>query len=190
MTTGGHKDPTDHGKGRSRPFLRWIAFPVTVLEMSGKIIAATTLTFMFCVLLVNVIMRYAFNSGIPWASEIHAILLPWLVAGGIVVAAVRGRNIAINLLPDLISDQGRRWLFIIVNLCILVIAVNVLWSSQPILKASQFQRLSTLGIKQVWGYSSLVYAFGAMAIIAAAEVLRGLLLRDTDTSDPANSSLS
>jgi TRAP-type C4-dicarboxylate transport system permease small subunit len=73
---------------------------------------------------------------------------------------------------------------------ILVIAVSVLWSSQPILKASQFQRLSTLGIKQIWGYSSLVYAFGGMALIAVLDVLRVLLERDVSASDPTKTSLS
>jgi TRAP-type C4-dicarboxylate transport system permease small subunit len=183
-------DKTNHGRGRSRPLLRWIAAPITVLDWSGQIIAALTLAFMFCALLVNVVLRYVMNSGLPWASEIHAVLLPWMVAGGIVIAAARGRNIAITLLPDLISDQARRWLFVTVNLLILVIAVSVLWSSQPILKASQFQRLSTLGIKQVWGYSSLVYAFGSMAIIAFLELLRALLVRDIGTSDPTKTSLS
>lgn len=184
------KDTSDQGGGRSRPLLRWVQVPISVLDQSGQIIAALTLAFMFCALLVNVILRYVLNSGLPWASEIHAVLLPWMVAGGIVIAAARGRNIAITLLPDLIGSRGRRWLFIAVNLMILVIALSVLWSSQPILKASQFQRLSTLGIKQIWGYSSLVYAFGGMAVIALLELLRALLERDISVSDPTKTSLS
>jgi TRAP-type C4-dicarboxylate transport system permease small subunit len=141
-------------------------------------------------LLVNVILRYVLNSGLPWASEIHAVLLPWMVAGGVVIAAARGRNIAITLLPDLMGAQGRRWLFVVVNLMILVIATSVLWSSQPILKAAQVQRLSTLGIKQIWGYSSLIYAFGGMAVIALLDMLRVLLERDVSPGDPTRTSLS
>ena len=164
--------------------------PVLVLDWSGQVIAALTLAFMFCALLVNVILRYVLNSGLPWASEIHAVLLPWMVAGGVVIAAARGRNIAITLLPDLMGAQGRRWLFVVVNLMILVIAASVLWSSQPILKAAQVQRLSTLGIKQIWGYSSLIYAFGGMAVIALLDMLRVLLERDVSPGDPTRTSLS
>lgn len=184
------KDTSHQGGGRPRPLLRMIQLPINVLDWSGQIIAAVTLAFMFCALLVNVILRYVLNSGLPWASEIHAVLLPWMVAGGVVIAAARGRNIAITLLPDLLGVRGRRILIIAVNLMILVIAVSVLWSSQPILKASQFQRLSTLGIKQIWGYSSLVYAFGGMAVIAVMDVLRVLLERDLSASDPTKASLS
>ena len=164
--------------------------PVLVLDWSGQVIAALTLAFMFCALLVNVILRYVLNSGLPWASEIHAVQLPWMVAGGVVIAAARGRNIAITLLPDLMGAQGRRWLFVVVNLMILVIAASVLWSSQPILKAAQVQRLSTLGIKQIWGYSSLIYAFGGMAVIALLDMLRVLLERDVSPGDPTRTSLS
>lgn len=190
MTQGERNIPHNTAEGRSRPSLRWLQLPVITLEWTGKIIAAATLTFMFSALFVNVVLRYSFGSGIPWAYEIHAVLLPWMVAGGIVIAAARGRNITINLLPDLLPDQGRRWLLVAVNLIIVVIALSVLWSSQPILKASQFQRLSTLGIRQVWGYSSLVYAFGAMAAISTLDLLRGLIDPQPKDSDPADASLS
>lgn len=183
-------ETSDQGGGRSRPLSVWVERPIHLLDWSGQIIAALTLAFMFGALLVNVILRYFLNSGLPWASEIHAVLLPWMVAGGVVIASARGRNIAITLLPDLLGQQGRRVLFIAVNLMVLVIAVSVLWSSQPILKASQFQSLSTLGIKQIWGYSSLVYAFGGMAVIAMLDVLRVLLERDISVSDPTKTSLS
>ena len=66
----------------------------------------------------------------------------------------------------------------------------MLWTSQPIFKASQFQSLSTLGIKQVWGYSSLIYAFGAMAVIAALSIIRALLGEDVIDHDPSHASLS
>jgi TRAP-type transport system small permease protein len=132
---------------------------------------------MFVALLVNVVLRYAFGTGIPWAYEIHAILLPWLVAGGLVIAAAHGRNIAITLLPDMLPLPVRRWFMIGVQLAILAISVAVVWTSQPVLRASQFQTLSTLGVKQIWGYSSLVFGFAGMAVIAGMDVVR-LLARD------------
>lgn len=182
--------PAHIGKGRKRPFLALVTAAMSILEWSGKIISGATLGIMFVALFSNVVLRYAFGSGIAWAYEIHAVLLPWLVAGGIVIAATRSRNIAISLLPDLVSPASRRIVFFAVQFVIVLIAVSVLWSSQPILKASQFQKLSTLGIKQIWGYSSLVYAFGAMAVIAALEIIRMMLSGDLQDNDPAHGSLS
>lgn len=190
MTRRDTTSPAKIGRGRHRPFLDWVRHAISVFEWSGKIIAVATLGFMFVALFINVFLRYSFGSGIPWAYEIHAVLLPWLVASGIVVAAARSRNIAISLLPDALQPGMQRALLIAVNIAIIIIAVTVLWSSQPILKASQFQKLSTLGIRQVWGYSSLIYAFGAMAFIAALDILRVLFTDAPRPADPAHGSLS
>ncbi|MFV0333286.1 MAG: TRAP transporter small permease [Tropicimonas sp.] len=179
-------------EGAGRPFPIWLGGIPVLLDWSGRLIAVTCLLFTFVALLVNVILRYVFGSGIAWAYEIHAILLPWLVAGGVVIAAARGRNIAITLLPDLLAARGRQMLAIAINAAILAISLAVLDSSQPILKASKFQTLSTLGVKQIWGYSSLVYAFGGMAVIAVVDLLRALTDRAAfdDGIDPGKSSLS
>lgn len=190
MTSGGHRPEHGTDKGRSRPLLRAVRGVIATLEWSGKIIAVATLGVMFVALFTNVVLRYAFGSGIPWAYEIHAVLLPWLVAGGIVIAAAQGRNIAIGLLPDMIGPRARLFILLLVNVLIVIIAVSVLWSSLPILKASQFQRMSTLGIQQIWSYSSLVYAFGAMSVIAFLRALHLLATGTPDGNDPANTSLS
>lgn len=190
MSSGARMQPdVENKKGRSRLFLTAATGVISALEWSGKIIAFVMLSMTFVTLLVNVILRYATGSGIAWAYEIHAMTLPWLVAGGIVIAAARARNIAILLLPDMLNPTLQRALLIAVNIIIVVISVNVLVSSQPILKASKFQTLSTLGIKQIWGYSSLVYAFASMAVIAALSVVRVAYIAP-EKSDPEHSSLS
>lgn len=190
MNHGDNRTPQAHGQGRSRPALTLLTGVVGAIEWTGKVIAFAMLAFTFVTLFVNVFLRYAFGTGIPWAYEIHAVSLPWLVAGGVVIAAARSRNITITLLPDLLSPANTRILLVVTNLFIALIAAKVLWESQPILKASTFQTLSTLGIKQVWGYASLVYAFGAMSLIAAIDIVRLLLAPPPETRDPAHSSLS
>lgn len=157
---------------------------------SAKVIAVACLGAMFVALLMNVVLRYAFASGVPGAYEIHALLLPWLVAGGVVIAAANGANIAVTLLPGLLGPRAGQVLLLVVQAAILLISVSVLVSSQPILRASQFQVLSTLGIKQVWGYASLVYAFGGMSLIAVIDILRVLLGGLRWDASPGSGSLS
>ena len=87
-------------------------------------------------LLTNVILRYGFDSGITWVYEIHAILLPWLVAGGILIAAARGGTSRSPFCPTRLRRSQAKSAFMPVDLILLVIAISVLWSSQPILGAS------------------------------------------------------
>ncbi|WP_245731053.1 TRAP transporter small permease [Rubrimonas cliftonensis] len=163
---------------------------VGLLDWSGRLIAVSCLGVMFAALLTNVVLRYAFGSGIAWAYEIHALLLPWLVAGGVVIAAARGRNITVTLVPELAGAGTARLLAIAAQLAVLAICLGVLQSSRPILKAAQFQTLSTLGVRQIWGYASLVYAFGGMGVIAALTALRLVAGGDAPLRDPARASLS
>lgn len=169
--TGGRQRPLVHG------LLKLCRGLTLGLDYSARVIAVTAMAVMFTLLLMNVVLRYIFTTGIPMAYEIHAVLLPWLVAGGLVVASARNRNIAVTLLPDLMPPAVRRLVLIAVQGIILLIAVSIVWSGQPILRASTFQSLSTLGVKQVWGYASLPYSFACISVIATCDLLR-LILRD------------
>ncbi len=180
----------NEGKGRSRPLLALAGHVSTAIDWSGRIVAVACLAVMFALLFVNVVLRYTLSDGIAWAYEIHAVLLPWLVAGGVVAAAAQGRNIRVSILPGLLGETARRWLSIAVHLAVAVICITVLWSSQPILKASQFQSLATLGIKQVWGYASLLFAFGGMGLIALVETARLLFGGDAECGVAEDSSLT
>ena len=190
MAAGDKKSPQTGREGRMRPFLGPVRGATNLLDWSGRIIVFNCLTSMFAALLVNVVLRYAFGAGIAWAYDIHALLLPWLVAGGLVIASARASNISVAILSGMLSGHRRLVLNFVVEATILVISVSILWSSQPILKASQFQTLSTLGIKQVWGYSSIAFAFGAMALLAVFGILRTLAGEDITDPDPAHASLS
>ena len=187
---GGGNAPDPAPRGLPARVARLARGLITALDLSGRVIAVACLSTMFAALLVNVVLRYAFGGGIAWAYEIHALLLPWLVAGGLVVASARGRNIAVTLLSDLLPPRTRLGLNLAIQAVVLLIAVNVLWSSQPIMRASQFQTLSTLGIKQIWGYGSLLYAFAALALIAALEIARTLAGEDIADREPGHASVS
>jgi TRAP-type C4-dicarboxylate transport system permease small subunit len=195
MSTQSTGNGSINGEGRQRPFssppfMSQLRKLVVLLDWSGCLIAVACLAMLFAALLANVILRYFFGSGIAWAYEIHALLLPWMVAGGMVIASARGSNIAITLLPEVLKASQRRTLRLIINAVIAVISVSVLWSGQPILKASNFQSLSTLGIKQIWGYSSMVYAFGGMAVIALIEAVSALFGTDSVQEEASRASFS
>jgi TRAP-type C4-dicarboxylate transport system permease small subunit len=178
------------GEGPTGPLIRLFLQIKQILDWSGRLIAAASLLALFVVLLINVILRYFFGSGIAWAYEIHGLLLPWLVAGGLLMAASHGRNIAVTLLPEMLGVRWQRSIMIAVHLCALVISVSVVVSSTPILRAAQYQTFSTIPISQIWGYFSLIYAFGGMAVIAAIDAITLVLGRTTSDIELGNSSLS
>ncbi|WP_128253764.1 TRAP transporter small permease [Falsirhodobacter deserti] len=170
MTTPGIPEPS---QGRPAPaVLRWI---MAVLAMSGRLVCVVTLMVLFVGLLANVILRYIYGTGLDWAYDIHSILLPWMIAGGLILGTVYNRNIAITILPNLMVPRNRERLFLLVSLLTLAVSVFVVWSAIPIIRAAQYQRITALGgISQLWGYASLVYGFGGVAIICLCDIIAGL----------------
>jgi TRAP-type C4-dicarboxylate transport system permease small subunit len=182
--------PVPYGEEQEdgRPAPSILRGTVSALETSGRLICAVTLTVLFIGLMANVILRYASGRGLDWAYDIHAILLPWMIAGGVVIATVHSRNIAITILPDLLSPAASRVLFILVSVLTLLISLFVVWSSFPIIKAAQYQRISALGgISQLWGYASLIYGFGGIALICLCDVIAALMGRRLRNAQVASS---
>ena len=139
-------------------------------------------------LLANVILRYFLGTGLHWAYDIHAILLPWMVAGGLILATIHNRNIAITILPDSLGASSRRLLTLLVLVLTLLISVFVVWSSFPIIKAAKFQKISSLGgVSQLWGYASLIYGFGGVAVLCLIETLAILIGRPLQRAEVAGS---
>lgn len=157
-------------------FVRRLAAKLTsVINLSGAAIVVVTLVTMFGAVLANVILRYFFGGGITWAAEIPAILFPWSIAGGMVMASAQGRNIAVDIIAGILPAPVCRILAIAVNLSVSIISAGVVYYSMPIIKASQYSRLAETGIPQIYGYSSLLYAFSIIAVLGLLAVLEHAL---------------
>lgn len=162
----------------------------TFIDWTGIVIVVVTITCMFLALFINVVLRYVFGSGIAWAYEIHNILFPWLVAGGAVMAGARRSNIAVMALVNILPEIFRRIVAIAVHAFVGILCAGVIQTSMPIVRAAKYSHLAETGISQMYGYWSLLYAFGVMSMISLFFVLRLLLGEKADASDPTASSFS
>ena len=154
----------------------------SILDLTGVVIVCATLVSMFAALLVNVFLRYLFEEGITWAYEMHQILLPWLVAGGAVMASARGANIAVTVIVDAVPEIVRRSIVMAVYATTAVIGFVVAYSSMPIVRAAKFSRLPETHIPQMYGYISILYAFYAIAIISTLYCIRTALGEKSEAS--------
>jgi TRAP-type C4-dicarboxylate transport system permease small subunit len=142
------------------------------IVLVGIVVVAATIGSLFLAIFTNVVLRYLFDQGIVWAYEIPAILFPWMVAGGAVLASQAGRHIAVEILIAALPPRPRRALAIAVNLAVVGVAVAVVDAAQPILQASQYSRLAETGIPQSWGYMSLVVGFALIGLSAVTTLVR------------------
>jgi C4-dicarboxylate transporter DctQ subunit len=85
------------------------------------------ITFFFATLLVfiNVVLRF-FGVGTTWSEELIRYLIIWLTFIGGSICVRKGEHVGIDLLPELLSTNLKRILFIIVNLIAIIFLAFVL----------------------------------------------------------------
>ncbi|MBG7622007.1 TRAP transporter large permease subunit [Herbaspirillum sp. AP02] len=100
------------------------------LGLAIEIPAAALVVGEVAVLLAGVVMRFIFNSPIPWADELASILFLWLANLGAVVALRRGTHMRTTVLVGYLSERGKAWaeaLAIIAPCVMLLLLMHPMW---------------------------------------------------------------
>ncbi len=138
------------------------------------------------VLVVNVFVRYVLEGSVEAASELPALLFPWFVMGGVVLAAVRGNHVAMQLTMHLLPPAGRRVLaFVIHGLSCVVFAV-LAWHSVENTLIAHDELSTILHVPGSVGYAALTLAFSLLALCALTALLRFGVLAEPVMVDMAS----
>jgi TRAP-type transport system small permease protein len=156
-----------------------------VVGVVCRAIVLVTVVVMLVVLGANVVARYALGEGgLTWASEVPEQLFPWLIAAGIVLGVQHGAHIAVDLLPSVLGDGGRRLLIVAVSLLVaatyLVFLVVVLYVAE----LAAVERSPILQIPRSLGYYALAFAALLTAVCSLTIAARVALLGPDAAPEP------
>ncbi|MDA0685081.1 MAG: TRAP transporter small permease [Bacteroidetes bacterium] len=102
-------------------------------------------------LFVNVLMRYIFLAPISWAEEVTLYLCVWLVFVGGSVAVREKGHIAIDLLPHILSPQGRVLLArLVALLCLVFLLVFCWYSLQHVVRVKSIGQVTPIMQAPMW----------------------------------------
>lgn len=62
-------------------------------------LACIFLALMIIIIFINVVLRYAFNSGLHWSEEVSLTLVVWFTCIAFVLGVHESKHISINVLP-------------------------------------------------------------------------------------------
>lgn len=143
---------------------RWGRTCVRLLEF----VIVACLALMAVLVFGNVVLRYAFDSGIAVSEELSRLLFVWLIFLGAILASVQHAHIGFDALMKKLPVAGRK-------LAVLLTGALMLWACGMFLvggwKQTQINLgnvYPVLGISYAWLYGvALVFGVGtAIAIIA------------------------
>ncbi|MAF16935.1 MAG: hypothetical protein CMG93_13285 [Marinomonas sp.] len=190
------QDYTSSGSVKTEPELRFgsvlnfSTFIRRAIYLVSATIVVASFSAMFLAILANVVLRYLFDQGITWAYELPQLLFPWSVAAGMVLASTLKGNISIDSLVNALPQSLQKIVLIGVNLIIGATCIGVVHFSMPIIKAAKYTKLAETGLPQIYGYSSLVYAFALIAVISVLNIIDYLLSENSLERNPENNNYS
>jgi TRAP-type C4-dicarboxylate transport system permease small subunit len=156
------------------------------IEILCKSVLTLTGFGLLAVLVVNVFVRYVMEGSMEAASELPALLFPWFVMGGVVLAAVRGNHVAMQLTMHMLPPAGRRVLaFFIHGLSAAVFAV-LAWHSVENTLIAHDELSTILHVPGSVGYAALTVAFTLLAVCAVTAFMRFGILAEPVMVDMAS----
>lgn len=77
-----------------------------------EILVVTILSIMSCLVFLNVILRYGFNSSINITEEVSRYLFIWLTFLGAILAFSENQHVSVTMLTERLSNKKRKILFL------------------------------------------------------------------------------
>lgn len=154
---------------------KWVDSAVvaaSVVTVIGALVA------MFVSLMAEVAVRYLTNQGMGWPTEMPNILFPWLVMGGIVLAAQRGQHIAVTAIQGWIGRGGNRVLLIAHQVLIAATFFYLAWVGLDVIEITGSEIYPVTGISAKWAYLAMIAGFVGLGLTALTTLVHLLHASD------------
>ena len=121
---------------------------------------------------VNVILRYAFNSGLTVSDEMARYFFVWLTFIGAVVGFREYGHMGVESLVAMFGRSGRVICMILTNLVILGVSLLFFWGTWKQLPINASMAAPVTGLSMGWVYGIGFFTGGGCALIALERLFR------------------
>jgi TRAP-type C4-dicarboxylate transport system permease small subunit len=127
---------------------------------------AAALAVMVVLVFGNVVMRYAFNSGLTLSEELSRWLFVWVTFLGAIVALNDGAHLGTDMLVSRLSVRGKKSCLLIGLLLMLFVCWLMFKGSLDQVKINLESTSAVMEVPMAWFYASgLVFAVSATVIV-------------------------
>lgn len=110
-------------------------------------VAGVLLFIMMMAIVQDVILRYFFNSPSIWVTDLSRYLLCYIFFLGVSPALQSGSHVSVDLFMKFFNERGKRWLYLISHILIIIFAATYLWAlTSTTMQVFTDNRVSTTAI--------------------------------------------
>lgn len=128
------------------------------------VVSAGFLCVTVSVVILNVILRYAFRSGLFWVEEIATASFIWSVFIGAAAAYRLKMHIGIDLITKLFPERAREITALVINALMAFINGYICYLSILMIQANLLKRTPVLNIPSLYVNLAITVGFGLMAL--------------------------
>lgn len=168
----GSVPPTNASTGSSR----WVD---AVFRAFDALLAALLLG-MVLMVFGNVVLRYAFNSGILVSEELSRYFFIWLTFIGAVSVMRRNGHLGMDGVVQRLGPRGRRVALAITQVLILTACVTLFWGTWRQHEINATTKASITGLSMIWVFGVAYLTSGGIALMCLHTLWRLVAGRVSD----------
>lgn len=149
---------------------------VRLLFNAEEIISAAFLSVTVSVVIINVILRYGFRSGLFWVEEVATTAFIWSIFVGAAAVYKRKMHIGIDLVTRVFSESVRRVIVVVIDVMMITINSYVSYLSVLIIQSNRLKTTPVLNIPALYVNMAITVGFGLITLHALSFLYRDLKL--------------
>jgi len=139
---------------------------VRLLFNAEEIVSAAFLSVTVSVVIINVILRYGFRSGLFWVEEVATTAFIWSIFVGAAAVYKRKMHIGIDLVTRLFPEAGHRLIVVIIDVMMITINSYVCYLSVLIIQSNRLKTTPVLNIPALYVNMAITVGFGLITLHA------------------------
>ncbi|CAM3653893.1 MULTISPECIES: TRAP transporter small permease [Brevibacillus] len=151
---------------------------LAVLTKVTNVLMAVCLSGMAILVFLNVVLRYAFDSGITWSEEMSRFLFVWLTFLGAIGALKDNSHLGVDMFIKKLPLVGKKVAFVLSNLIVLYVLWLVLDGSWKSTMISTKALSPAVGLPLSYIYGIGIVVSIGMAIIVLFNMYQVLFHKD------------
>ncbi|WP_438334329.1 TRAP transporter small permease subunit [Edwardsiella tarda] len=137
-----------------------------------EMVVSFLLALLSCIVFINVVLRYGFESSLLSVDELSRYLFVWLTFLGAIVAFMENRHVNVTFFIDKLSPPARRRLEIVTHLLMLALCLMLLWGGMLKTLQDWDNRTPILGLPVGLLYAASLPTSLGIALILLARLRR------------------
>lgn len=148
--------------------------PKFIFENIEEIVASLLFIVTLVLVIINVLTRYVFRTGIPWAEEMATSCFVWTAFIGSAACYKMRAHVGVDILVNKLPLRTQNVVKIIVDIMMAFLCAYLFYLSCIYLKRSYRKPTAILGVSSAWVSSSLALSFVDMAVWSVIFIFRDL----------------